>query len=70
MKKLFVLSVVLLLVACSSGDDQAKSQEVEEHIWKSQTDMINKSRNLEGLLQDAADKRQQEADRQAGGQAE
>jgi outer membrane biogenesis lipoprotein LolB len=65
-----MLSAALLLVACSGGEDRAKNDKVGEHIWKSQTDMINKARNLEGLLQDSASAKQHEINRQAGRQAE
>lgn len=66
MKMLLVLSAILSLGGCSSGDGQSGDSKVDEHIWKSQTEMINKAENVEGLLQDAAATREQEMDRQAG----
>ncbi len=45
---------VLLLVGCSADEDQSVS---EEHVWKSQTDTLDKAREVEDILsQDAADK--------------
>lgn len=65
MKILTILSVALLLSACSSDEDLADNGKVDAHIWKSQTDMLNKARDIEDLLQDAASARQSEINQQA-----
>jgi len=65
MKILTILSVALLLSACSGDEDRADSDKVDAHIWKSQTDMIDKARDVEDLLQDAASARQSEINQQA-----
>jgi len=49
---LFILFTFLLLVyGCSDEDTDAG----KEHVWKEQTDTLNKARAVEGLLQDSAD---------------
>jgi len=65
MKILTILSVALLLSACSGDEDLTDSGKVDAHIWKSQTDMIDKARDVEDLLQDAASARQSEINQQA-----
>lgn len=70
MKILTILSLALCLLACSGDEDPANSGKVDEHVWKSQTDMIDKARNIEGLLQDTASARQHEINQQAGQQPE
>ncbi len=65
-KMLMLLLTMLLFTAACSDDDKAasenKSSEPElsgEHVWKDQTDTIDKAKEVEGLIQDAADKQRQ-----------
>jgi len=51
----------LMMTACS--DDSADKVE-KDHVWKEQTDMIDKAKNVENLLQDAADAQQQKINEQ------
>ena len=67
MKKLLIPGFILLLAACSGGENPAGKNQVDEHVWQSQTDMMGKARNLEGIMQDSASAKQQEADRQVRG---
>ncbi len=54
MKIILHFLFLLLLLGCSSDEDQSNS---EEHVWKSQTDTLDKAREVEDILsQDAADK--------------
>ena len=39
------MSCMLLLCACSGGDPES-----EGHVWKEQTDMIDRARDVEDLL--------------------
>lgn len=39
------------MAGCSDDDAEAK----KEHVWKEQTDAINKAKAVEGVLQDSAD---------------
>ncbi|MGH8653465.1 MAG: hypothetical protein ACREYE_15445 [Gammaproteobacteria bacterium] len=51
-------SLVLVLVsfaACSSGDDETnRSDPSVDHVWKKQTDTIEKAKEINGLIQDHA----------------
>ena len=40
-----LMSCMLLLCACSGGDPES-----EGHVWKEQTDMIDRARDVEDLL--------------------
>jgi hypothetical protein len=52
MKLVFILFTLLLLAAgCSDEDAEAK----KAHVWKEQTDTIDKAKAVEGILQDSAD---------------
>jgi len=55
MKTSFMCCVLLLLCACSGGGES----ESKGHVWKEQTDMIDKAQGVEDLLGDAnAEQRQ------------
>lgn len=45
-----LLLMIGFVVACSDEQPQ-----VEEHVWQEQTDMIDKAKDVEQLLNDTAD---------------
>lgn len=66
-KMIAISASVALLVAggCSSPaekstDEMTPPTTVEDTVWKSQTDALDKARQVEGVLQDSADKRRQQ----------
>ena len=62
MKTIFILiAAIVMLVGCSDDDAQNK----ETHVWKEQTDAMNKARAVEGVLQDSADAEQKQIEEQA-----
>jgi len=48
-KVLALLFTLLSLAACSD-----ETQKVEDHVWEEQTDMIDKAKDVEALINDAA----------------
>ena len=48
-KVLFLFFTMLFIAACSD-----ETQKVEDHVWKEQTDMIDKAKEVELLINDAA----------------
>ncbi len=60
-KKIIVLSAVLLLVSACSDDDR----ESGDHVWKEQTQVLDKAKEVDGLLKDVADKQRKIIDEQA-----
>ena len=54
-----ILSLGLMaLAACSSEPDEAQTS--KEHVWKSQTEAIDKAREVEGILQRKQSRENQE----------
>jgi hypothetical protein len=49
----------LLLVACSAGESP------ENHVWKAQTDALEEAREVEQMLQDAAEEKRRAMERQS-----
>lgn len=59
-KCVVIIGLACLITACSDSD---KPQKVEQdHVWKEQTDMINKATDVEQLLKDSAAIQQQSLD--------
>ncbi|RKZ89537.1 MAG: hypothetical protein DRQ39_00505 [Gammaproteobacteria bacterium] len=60
MKYLYIVLMMIFVVACSD-----ESQQVEgDHVWKEQTDMIDKAHDIESMINNAAQQKQQEIDEQ------
>jgi len=60
-RKIIFLSAVLLLVSACSDDDR----ESGDHVWKEQTQVLDKAKEVDGLLKDVADKQRKIIDEQA-----
>ena len=58
-KVVCVVLPIVFVVGCS--DEQNK---VEDHLWKEQTELIDKARDVEGMLNDAALQQQREIEQQ------
>jgi hypothetical protein len=54
---------LLVLAACTDTGDDAGLQ--GNHVWKSQTDVLDKAREVEGLLMDGSQRQHQTIDEQA-----
>ncbi|NNG13397.1 MAG: hypothetical protein HKM88_09130 [Halobacteria archaeon] len=63
MLKAILFSSLFVLVACTDTGDDAGLQ--GNHVWKSQTDMLDKARDAEGLLMDGNQRQRQTIDEQA-----
>ena len=51
---------MLLVAACTSGDDN----KLEDHVWKEQTETLDRAREAAQLMEDAANKKRKEIDQQ------
>ena len=52
-----ILAIVisfLLLIACSDDKEKDKNKTSGDHVWKEQTDTMDRARAVEGALEDAA----------------
>jgi hypothetical protein len=63
MFKAILFSAVIVLAACTDTGDDAGLQ--GNHVWKTQTDMIDKARDVEGVLMDGSQRQRQLIDEQA-----
>lgn len=54
--KLFLLLVTCtLFTACSDDNDSSTVEAKKDHVWKTQTDAIDKAKEVEALVIDAAE---------------
>ena len=62
MKKLYMLllAALILMAGCSDDDTEAK----KAHVWKEQTDTMNKARAVEETLQKSADAERKQIEEQ------
>lgn len=60
MRYLYVVLMILFTTACSDEQQQVEG----DHVWKEQTEMIDKAHDIESLINDAAQQKQQEIDDQ------
>ncbi len=59
-KKVIFLSATLLLVSACSDDDR----ESGDHVWKEQTQVLDKAKEVDGLLKDVNDQQRKIIDEQ------
>ena len=60
--KIVILLAVFTLAGCSNDGPEATSTEAETTVFDSQVHAIEKTRNIENVLQQSADERQSQLD--------
>jgi len=65
-KIIILLGVVILFISACSDDEEAASENKlsGDHVWKEQTQTIDRAKEVEGMLQDAADQQRKLIDEQ------
>ncbi len=65
-RKIIFLSTVLLLASACSDDDNATSENKGsgDHVWKEQTQVLDKAKEVDGLLKDVNDQQRKIIDEQ------
>lgn len=59
--------ISIFLAACSTGEnEQGPSQKEGKHVWKEQTDPIEKAKGVEQLIQDSTGQRHRVIEEQGG----
>lgn len=53
--KLLLILIFLIVSGCSDSVDKAANEPSSDHIWKTQTDALDKAKNIEQMIIDAAD---------------
>lgn len=57
-------AVLVLLTLTACGDHQPPAQEAD-HVWKIETDMIEKAQEVEGMISDISAQQRRQIDEQA-----
>ncbi|MCZ6526363.1 MAG: hypothetical protein O6928_07420 [Gammaproteobacteria bacterium] len=57
--KVFLISMIIFLTACSEDKETSG-----EHVWKEQTDTINKAKQVEAMIMDSAEKQKKAIEEQ------
>jgi ABC-type glycerol-3-phosphate transport system substrate-binding protein len=69
MNRIFIIAAVLMISACSGSDgttaDQAEPEKDGNHVWKTQTDQMDRARDVENVLQQSHERNMQDIDEQA-----
>ena len=60
-----IISIIILTLFISACDDSDTPKKIgKDHIWKEQTDMIDKAKTVEQLVNDAATQQKQTIEQQ------
>ncbi len=62
MKHALTILLAAGLIACGG---EPEPQQQPDHIWKSQTDMIDRASEVEGMVSESSDRQRQQIDSQA-----
>lgn len=64
MKTLSITLIAIFSLATLSGcgDSPQTESKPQDHVWKAQTDSLDKAKAVEGMLQDAAQQQRQKID--------
>lgn len=63
---IFLASALILVSACSDDEQGSSERKLSgDHVWKEQTETIDKAKEVEGLLQDITEKQRQAIEAQA-----
>lgn len=63
LKKFLAIGATLLLTACTGEDaNQTSAPTRGDHVWKTQTDMLDKARDVEGVMLDASSQQRRQID--------
>ena len=69
MIRILIIGTALLMSACSGSDDttanEAQPEKDGNHVWKTQTDQIDRARDVENVLQESHDRKLQDIDEPA-----
>ena len=65
-KKIIFLGASLLFISACSDDENSTTEKKlsGDHVWKEQTQAIDRAKEVEGLIQDAADQQRKQIDEQ------
>ena len=53
--RLFLLASSITLIACSDRNDNSNTGSKNDHVWKEQTDTIDRAKEVEGMIMNSAE---------------
>ena len=63
--RILLILPLLLAGACSESKDAYRAQTGRDHVWKEQTDALDRAKEADRLIQEAAEKRRRRLEEQA-----
>ncbi|MFV1983508.1 MAG: hypothetical protein ACC657_08200 [Thiohalomonadales bacterium] len=60
MKNIILISILITLIACSENTDESAPPPENDHIWKTQTDALQQTKDLADKLNEEFKKKQQQ----------
>jgi len=64
--RILLVVALLLISACSGGEDKtAKEKPADDHVWKAQTDALEKAKQTEQMIMDAAEQQKRKIEEQS-----
>lgn len=64
-KALLILTFLIVSGCSDNGDKAANEQSGDDHVWKTQTDALEKAKQTEQLIMDAAEQQERKIDEQS-----
>lgn len=67
MRTAMLAATLVLLHACAERDEPPPAaRDSQEHVWKNQTEAMERAREVERVLQEQAERRRRELEKQGG----
>jgi hypothetical protein len=64
--KILLIMIFLITSGCSGNEDKtAKEQPKNDHVWKTQTDALEKAKKTEQLIMDSVEQKKRKIDEQS-----
>lgn len=66
MSRLFLILPLLFIGGCSDGDAVRSNKADTDHVWKEQTDTIDRAKGVEQMILDSAEQQRRAIEGQGG----
>jgi hypothetical protein len=64
---LSIIISILFVTACSPGENEGSREESHgDHVWRAQTDTLEKAKDVDQVIQDAAERQRRALEEQGG----
>jgi len=55
-----IISIVFITLGINACSEEGNNQQQQDHVWKEQTEALDKAQAVEGILKDTAKAREQQ----------